>query len=34
MMENYYAIDDSGDIQDIWDNDFGVVSLLLLSFAV
>lgn len=26
MMETYYGIDDSGDLQDLWDNDFGVVS--------
>lgn len=25
-METYYGIDDNGDLQDLWDNDFGVVS--------
>lgn len=26
MMETYYGIDDTGDLQDLWDNDFSVVS--------
>lgn len=30
MMETYYGMDDTGDLRELWDNDFGEVSL---SFA-
>ena len=26
MMETYYGFDDNGELQDLWDNDFNVVS--------